>query len=308
MSNPVKIPALCLFAPFTAALLLLVVTPAAHGFIVFNDFTGASGNQNTNFNQYVGTSGGGWSIPWQGSTSNATISAGVTSANPLAPGTGPYLARTVTGTADGGDNKRSVMYRRYEAFNGFNPDSTHVISFLWRADDFGTGFNTSSDYLTLFGHTGNPGNDTSADTSWFIRIPGADQGGLAAGNFNLYDGNRGANTAFNANLFVDTGIEVVAGQTYQFTIVNDPLFGDWQVTIDDLNGNAYQSDTLGWRRAPFQPGINTNATTLGFGARMSGAGQARSFSIDSIAITPEPSRALLAAVGLLLVLAARRRS
>lgn len=71
---------------------------------------------------------------------------------------------------------------KHDGYNGFNPDNRHVISFLWRADDFGTGFNTGSDYLTLFGHTGAPGNDTSAATSWFIRIPGANQGGMTAGN------------------------------------------------------------------------------------------------------------------------------
>ncbi len=276
----------------------IVSLSSANAASIVHNFSGGEGTANPD--QFAGTAGNGWTTAFRGATDNASINVAVVNTSPLAPGAGNYLSRQITGTGTG--SKRSTISRNYGDNGTFDADSSHTITFLWRADDMGT-FTTTTDYFTLFGRDGATSGDTNGDVTWFLRLPGANDGDAIGGNFNVYNGNRGSNTNFDTGLFEDTGVTVVAGTTYSFTVVSDPSTADWSVGIQEVGGSAsFQSGTLGWRRG-------SGATLdhqIGFGSRVSADAESSTFSVDEIMIVPEPSAALLGLLGALTLLRRKR--
>ena len=263
-----------------------------------HDFSGGSGTSDST--QFVGTAGNGWTGAFAAATENASVSNSIISTTPMIAGGGDYLQRTVTAGNTG--NRRSVLYRTYGSAGDLDATQAHTISFLWRADSVGSGFNSTADYFMLFGNNGVPSNDSSANTSWFIRYQGANQGGIVGGNFAVYNGNRGSNTALDTNLFVNTGMAVSVGSVYQFIIQTNPVTADWSVNIQEVGGTgSYQSSTLGWRSA-----ANNTSTTIGWGAKPSATDEVFTFSLDNISVVPEPGTAILGAFGALLLVRRKR--
>jgi len=269
---------------------------------VTHDFSGGSGTSDST--QFVGTAGNGWTNAFTASTENASVSNSIISTSPMIAGGGDYLQRTVTGGASAG-NRRSVLYRTYGSSGDLDTTQAHTISFLWRADSVGSGFNSTADYFMLFGNSGAPNLDSSANTSWLIRYQGASQGGagdIVGGKFAVYDGTRTGGTMLDATLFADTGMAVSVGTVYQFTIQTDPVTANWSVNIQEVGGsNSYQSSTLGWRNA-----ANNTSTTIGWGAKPSATDEAFTFSLDNISVVPEPGTAILGAFGALLLIRRKR--
>ena len=276
----------------------IVSLSSANAASIVHDFSGGEGTANPD--QFAGTAGNGWTTAFRGNSENVNVNASVVSTTPLAPGTGDYLSRQITST--NGSTSRSTISRNYGDNGTFDADSSHTITFLWRADDMGT-FTTTTDYFTMFGRDGGTANDTNGDVTWFLRLPGANDGDAIGGNFNVYNGNSGSNTAFDTNLFEDTGITAVAGTTYSFTVVSDPSTAKWSVGIQEVGGSeSFQSGELGWRRGS---GAALDHQ-IGFGSRVSGATESSTFSVDEIMIVPEPSAALLGLLGALTLLRRKR--
>jgi hypothetical protein len=270
---------------------------------VVHNFSGGEGNSNST--QYAGSSGNGWKGPFIGSPENITTSFVVGDANPLTPGGGKYLRRSYVGGAAEG-NRRGTVHRSYESYGDFDVTKAHTISFVWRADEIGSNFTSTGDYFMMFGSTGAPGSDTGPTSSWMIRYQAASEGGanaLVGGNFALYNGNRGTNTTYVAANWVNSGIPVVVGTSYLFTILNDPTTGGWSASIRELGGTAsFQSQELGWRAAP-----STTSFSVAWGAKVTGVGETFTMSLDDISIVPEPTSSALFGLGAILLTVRRRR-
>jgi hypothetical protein len=270
---------------------------------VVHDFSGGDGTSNST--QYVGRAGGGWTGPFTGASENISTSYVVGNSNPLTPGGGNYLQRTYVGT-DAGTTRRGTVFRRYGSNGDFDATKAHTVSFVWRADEVGSGFTSTGDYFMMFGSTGTPGSDTGVTSTWMIRYQAANEGGanaLVGGNFALYNGNRGTDTTYLASNWVNSGIPVVVGTSYLFTILNDPADGGWSASIKELGGSAsFQSQELGWRAAP-----GTTSFSVAWGAKVTGVGESLTMSLDDILIVPEPTSPALLALGGVLLTVLRRR-
>jgi hypothetical protein len=268
---------------------------------VVHDFSGGDGSSNPT--QYVGTGGNGWVAAFGGQQENASINAQIRNAAPLSAGGGNYLQRSVTGLtgSEGNTTRRSAVYRRYSSYGDLNTSVAHTISYQWRADEIGSGFNSTGDYFMMFG--GNVSSDTGAGSSWMIRYQAASEGGLVGGKFAVYNGNRGESTAYNQLNWVNTDVVVKLGTAYQFVIVNDPVTANWSVSISEVGGPVlYERADLGWRAA-----ANQNANVLSWGAKVTAVDEKLTYSVDSIIIVPEPASTALGALGSLLLFRRKRR-
>lgn len=197
--------------------------------------------------------------------------------------------------------------RQYSA----NTTDTLTISFDFTIDDFATsGISGAQDRFALFGSSAAAGGSTN-NNSWLIfggqDISGLD-GSLPAdgGNWKFHNGTKGGNLengGSGENSFINSGIALVLGDTYRFTVLDDPSAENYIVSVDNLDDAAagFTSGTLGYRAsAGTNPFIN-------FGARISANNDTAGFTIDNVSIVPEPSSMLLSCFGAL-ALFRRRRS
>ncbi|MEI6196809.1 MAG: MBG domain-containing protein, partial [Verrucomicrobiota bacterium] len=108
---------------------------------------------------------------------------------------------------------------------------------------------TTSDYFRFLEQNGTSYTDmgSGGTTLWLITAFGANNGNAVANTWAFYNGGKD-NGSFNANLLVNTGIPLVQGHVYTFTVVETPSTSSWVGKVLDNNtGNSYTSGTLGYR-------------------------------------------------------------
>lgn len=260
-----------------------------------------------NFNGYPGSAGSGWAGGWgtstgaggTGSSGTATASASASSASPLKDG-GSYLSFT-GGTSATGDRTQynSSASRRYGSFAEVNTLQDHVITFDFRIDSL-TGFDSSSDFVGIFGQTGATfSNNFNNTSSWAVRVFAGEQtGGTPAYAWMAHDGDRAGGSYSGGNLVAlrDGGGQTLvaeAGIVYSVTVINRVTAGTYDVYVTD--GSTTVSATgLGYRTANW--GANAVETpAISFQSQVNETGNSAAFSVDSIHIgtsqIPEPSTA-----------------
>lgn len=269
-----------------------------------SNFTGGNGS---GVDSFPGSAGGGWQSGWASVTDKATASASVVSASPLNGG-GNYLS--TSSSPDGTGVALAAWGRAYGAAGGgVSLSQTQTLSWTFRVDEsassLGSGFTTGNDRYQFFG-TSAMANSSTVANEWFVFASGANPAaapGFVANRWGFYHGGV-ASTAFNSGSFVDSGISLVSGTTYAFTIVTDPLTRTYVGSVTD-GTTTFVSGTLNWRNT------STNPTTSGgyfvAGVSADTAGETRAFSLDGITIIPEPSALLLSLAGLLSAATRRRR-
>lgn len=266
-----------LTSPIAFSLLALTLLSSPARATIIADFT--AGNTSSAVDGYVGMAGDGWSGAWQTKTTNTTInSASVTNTSPLTPTSGNYLAIQTSNAANAGNPAMAVNRQYGAAGGGVSLTSPTTFSFLFRPD---TG--SSADYRYYIFDASAASASTGSICTWTIAAIG--------GYWQVLNGNR----AGGITSTITTPVALTLGTTYGFTVVTDPLTQTWGITISDVNGTAlYTNSSLGFR---------SSATSLGgylaFGVADSTPATASSFgySVDSIAIVPEPGVASLAALG-----------
>lgn len=245
----------------------------------------SDGNTSSSVDGFVGMAGSGWAGAWTTKTTNMTLNSAtvVTDGSALATGAGNYLAIS-TSAAAGASGPAMSVNRQYGAAGGeVSLASPVTYSFLFRPDA-----GSSADYRYSIFDTTASQTGTSASNTWAIVATG--------GQWQVYNG----------STLTSTGLSVTLGEVYSFTIVADPTNREWSVQIADTNGSVlYLSDSLSFR--------STTATSMGgyltFAAADTGSSTASDygFSIDSIAIVPEPTTLVFVTLGLIGVAFIKRR-
>src|SRR5690606_37485084 len=107
-------------------------------------------------------------------------------------------------------------------------NSPHTISWQWRLDSPFT-VTSQEDRINFFANgSANTGGSTSASNSWNIGVAPTYMG---HSNFYFYD--RQVDTSFSPQNAVNTGIPLVQGTTYSFTVMVDPLNDKYDAMISD---------------------------------------------------------------------------
>lgn len=281
------------------AAVLLCGLPAVSvpGATVIANFDG--GNGTGSVDAYAGTAGNGWFGAWSTIGSNgATVSASVATTSPLVSGSGNYLSATVNGSGTNAANTQAYTGRVLDA-SVFDYAQPIEISFLFRPD---SAFSSGSSQFRIMQNAPGVTNGTGPSNLWVIS-----SGATAAPTWNF--GGLSAPDGVNQNF--DSGITVVAGHVYSFSLLLDMTEKSYVATVLDLNTSAsFTTGTIYFRNQ----GTVTN-TALEFGALLAASasttGQSMTFSVDGISVSniPEPSTiALLAgAAALTAGLGVRRR-
>lgn len=286
----------CHKVPISVIFFSLLFSPALISAITA-DFSGGDGN--TLPDQWQGTAGNGWVDAWArriGSNSISTF--GVQNSNPFGSG-GNYLEVNYAKTAAAGSNRTGVA-RQFQNSgpSGINLTKPYEIQFQFRVDSL-TGWDASTDQFAFSSEATTTIGGLGTDAPWALWLRG-DNG------WSVGDGNGvGGVTYLN---FSSLGLSTVTvGQIYAIHVFVDPLAQGYDLTItagvdtyraSDLNGG----ELLGFR---------TNATAadanvLQYRVLMGGATDAVTWSLDSIAVVPEPGSAFLC-LGALSYFLLRRR-
>lgn len=243
------------------------------------------GNGTSSVDQYTGIAGNGWSSAWytvgpSGNSTSTTITAGVTNTTPLNGG-GNYLSVTNTPGANGqGDG----VGRDISSANGVNLASPYTISFDFRLDSATTNW-AGNDGVNIY-------NDSNS------KILGGDNGFQIVGDSSGW-------RVRNGNAFLNTGVSLVSGTVYNFTIALDPTNSQYTTTITG-GASPYASGTLGYRDTA---AAATDFTHLIFNSKDNQGTDTISYSIDNLIVVPEPASAavLLGLTGLGLAICRRSR-
>lgn len=262
-----------------AGLLLVTGQAAATAVANFDD-----GNTGAAVDGYAGIAGGGWSNAWvQPITGGAwTTGPTVVSTTPLAPGGGNYL--TATMDSAGAANQATVS-RSFANIAGIDASLPHVVSFQFRVEDL-TNFTSNEDRFFMFDRT-SASAGTNASCSWIILGNGATRGDTNwnALEWTFFDGDK-LGGGFYVNSYVNSGIPLAAGTTYNFTVAVHPSAQEWDVTVSD-GTNSFTALNLGFRINATQAGA-----ALNFGGRASSSADFRSFSLDAVRVAlPDTIRA-----------------
>ncbi len=264
---------ICLLAPwfFSVSFLFAAVSPAA-ALTIRADLDGGAGFSGVD--QYPGAAGVGWAAPW---ITAGSIAAAVAADAPLKGG-GNFLRLTASATGDIGAGREYIVSNETM---GVAPNKTLVHRFTCRLDTTTTGFDSATDYLTLAANTGGGVFTSPAATSVLIRAHGASPAvGKNGMEWLVYNGGRNSGT-FDANLWVNTGMPLVAGTVYDFTIEIDPSSRTYSVTISD-GTNSTTTPNLGFRTSS-TAAPNTFSTVI----RKSASGDVLRFSLDQLAVEPK---------------------
>ncbi len=233
---------------------------------------------------YPGSPGAGWVDAWDSSSGEGTVSVNLSES--VDSGT-PFLNVDLTGTSGGYRN----VFREYESVSGMDVTLPHEISWKFRLNesmaDFDSNFITFNDRVHFFSRDApRPGGGTDASMSWAIFAVGAaHSSGVGAGQtFWIYD-NINGDSAFNLDNSLDTGIPLIPGHVYSFTVTTNPRNQTYEVAIVDENSaESFSSEAAHTFRD-----LSATATShriIHFGLRASPDGDARHFDLDSIEIRP----------------------
>lgn len=295
-----------MFSPrvFSTSAILFVSAVGAQA-VTVADFTG--GNSNGVVDGFRGMAGQGWQAGWLTNISNTNVTQTVTNTAPLNGG-GNYLS--MSSTTSGTGSSATGWNRQYGGSGGgVSLSAAHTISWSFRVDEdaasLTSNFTQGTDRYQFFG-TGASSNTTTTANEWFVFSSGATPatagGNFAAGKWEFYSGGA-SSTAFDQGTIVDSGISMVSGTTYFFTITTDPTTRTYVGTVSD-GVNSFTTGTLNWRNTSANPTASGGyfVTSL----TSSAPGEIRSASLDSISIVPEPSSSLLL-LGTAALLGTRRK-
>lgn len=248
------------------------LNPWANGGIVASLEDGAGTSSS---DQFAGTSGNGWVGAWTTSQSNATVTAALGTASPVASG-GNYVDVKMDGGTLSADRLAGVG-RGYQTANGVDTGASHRIEFDFRYDSSMATWDGSNDRVLLFGS-----NAVSAVTgpsnTWLAAAFGGNSNGLITDTWGFQDGDQ----AGGAGTFIDTGILLVPSRVYHFTINVDPTTKTYTGTIIDDVGNTFTSRTLRFRTSTSYT-TSTN-TYINFVTKVNSNSEASDFSVDSLRI------------------------
>ncbi|MGB6220207.1 sulfatase-like hydrolase/transferase [Haloferula sp.] len=244
-------------------LLLLALTLQAGGATSATDIFGS---------RNLSGGSGNWLTDWT-TSGNGTLTPSATSA-----------ALVVTRNSDTTTNSSSSIHRRYAG----NLTDPLRISFDFTIDAFPTagGVDAVRDRFELFGGSAASGGTTSTN-SWMI-LGGQNLAALdttiAGDNWIFHDGQGNGNFekgGAGENNLVDSGIPLVLGNTYRFTILEDPSTGTHVISVDNLSDGAaaFTSASLGHR------GAASTDPYIHFGARMSDSSESAGFTVDHVSIS-----------------------
>jgi len=255
------------------SLILLSGSYLAHADIAAN-FTDGSGNAAVD--QYQGIAGAGWASPWGTSTPGGgnAVTVAVANTTPI-NASGNYLKASSSFV---GDNAVGRTYVTTGA-PGVNSALTTTTTLSLRVDTL-AGFDSNGDYLTVHGTSSvTPGLEynVSSASSFIIRAFGAAPSGTTNGSeWLLYNGASDAGLYSTVN-FVNSGMPMVAGTTYTFTIVSNPTTKKYSGSISNGTTSVNWTD-LGWRSS-------AAPDKLGFNQRVSVETDVISYSLDNILIS-----------------------
>ena len=239
---------------------------------------------------FRGGFGGGWNADWKlqgngnGSMTGITPPTQVVAQGDaeflaeVSPGSGAYFDYRMSPKNDGvGQASAGRLYDI--GYGEFDASVEHTIEFEIRIDeDLSSGqFSNWEDRYAFFGAP-TIYDGTKSGCSWMIMGFGADDGSgnVSPLSWSLYDGLKDGGS-FDTSLFVDSGIAMESGVTYQFEVTVDPVNGEYDVTIS--NGtDTFTATDLGYRTADF----DTRYVT--FNGRGSTADEMRHMAIDNILI------------------------
>jgi hypothetical protein len=288
-----RTPLIPLLLTVATAIPSIVSQHPAHAGIVANFTDGNDVNNGGSIaptpDSFTGTAGNGWTGAWATGSTQGNLVAGVLSTTPLNGG-GNYLGATVTATSFAG---QADVYRSYTSTGDLQTTGPYTIQFDFRVDE------TSSHYASNFTNRfdvyafGGASNGTKLDEgtggafeTWRIDFFGATAFGVARGHFGFEDGDRtGSTTVSGLQNDIDSGLMVIPGTTYHFTINIDPATRSWQGSVTD-GTLSYTSGILGFRSSEF------DSLAIWFNGRADVSGETRAFAVDSIRISaavPEPS-------------------
>lgn len=278
-----------LLALLTCCLVLVPIVGIRHaeGQGILANFD--DGNTSSEVDGYPGMAGDGWTGPWTLTQNDAQVT--VTDSDPLTPGSGNYLSATIAA----GD-RQDTLYRQYDSFGNVDLSQPHWISFDFRADNLDAFFDDPTTWIRLVSSdTTNP-NDGN-HRYWVGARTGAENG-----NWGIRDGDRAGNVTV-----IDTGIPVEQGVTYSFLFHIIPETSSYYGTIISSNPlhQTFESGLLG-----FRSGVTTGGTTMVFNIQKANntgtINELMEFSLDNVAIVPEPGTVLLGLSAFMLL--AMRRS
>lgn len=279
-------------SPFAFLALLTSLTaslPQPAESAVVARFTNGEGT--TSPDQYSGTAGDGWAGAWNrrvGSGGTTTIT--VQNSNPFSEGSGNYLQLVYTRTESGGSNRAGVA----RAFANNGPGSIdmtqpYTISFDFRPEVL-TGWQTSADQIVFSSETTTTIGSPTANAPWALQIR-ADEGWL------VFNGN-GAGATSNLN-FSSLGLTgLTLGEVYSIAVYIDPLQNGYDLTIS-VGDTTYRASELnngqllGFRTNA----IAATANVLQFRMTSDNKNDSFQWSLDNIAVIPEPGSAGLALSG-----------
>lgn len=260
-----------LFRPFA----VLLATAAAAFAQITEDFS--AGHGQAPGGAYSGDVNAGWITPWlpKRPFPSVAVDRDITDAAPLARGSGNYLVVSGAPVGSGiwGIARQYAPYPNRE-YSGVRRDRPHVIRVNLRIDEL-AGWSGGESFT--FGEsiaTTEPVG-LGPQSSFYIRVHRDKIGSAAAGSWALYDGARDGSS--DANRFVDSGIPLVFGVTYTFTIRLRPDTRSWIATIED-GTRSYTSPTLGYRSGGYGTGV------LAFFREGAAKNDLTTFSIDNIVI------------------------
>jgi len=277
-----------------AGALATLLLPAAVSAATVAGFT--EGNGAATSDQWMGAVGNGWATAWQ--QAGADVATGVVNTAPLHGG-GNYLQ------FDDNDTTGAAYIRRQMVnFGEVNLSQPYRLTLSYRFDGDLAQLTTFNDRIGIFGNAA-AATGTGATNTWCIGVVGADNGvsqPVFPGEWYFFD-NNGTSDFNSANMF-DTNLALVAGRTYAITVDVNPVAGTYGASIYDGVNPVVSATGLTFRSGA----TNTSASWFHISQNASTAADNSAFSVDNIAVVPEPATAGLLLGGVGLLLARRRRA
>ncbi len=202
---------------------------------------------------------------------------------PLAGDTTPALSARFTNAGN------RALRRAFTKTTSFDPAKPHRIEWRWRFDgkpgDFGNSFNDRINFFSA----DQPQGGSNASSAWLIGIAAASEPDREVHEGKWFFFDRQDDGDFKKENMVSTGLSLVPGAVYSFSVTVDPAAGVYSASISD--GLKSFSET-GLR---FRNDRKGSHPVLHFGGSASNAGDDHSFSLGEIRITQLAGDAAIAA-------------
>lgn len=239
------------------------------------NFADAIGTGTTSVDRYAGTGGSGWFAGWSASASNGNYTSGptVVSTAPMnGDGNPNYLAATRQNSSKSGTG---AVGRNYINTGNVLTTAIHQIQFDYRFDTALTNFSNVNDKAFAFGDTTSGKTGLGSTNTWVVAALGASSGNAVAKKWAFGNG---------ATAWTNTGVSLVSGTVYHFTIIVNPVNKTYSGTISD-GTNTVTVPGLGFRSTV------TSSSYVYFGSAADGSSESTAFSLDAIVISPPPPAA-----------------